>query len=249
MTNENVVTTVRGTPITVADVVQHLKVTGFFRKAIYDVIERHVVRHEYAGLSRQVPDDQVEKKVRERQYLLGIRSEDQLERHLSFHGVSRKQFETYLQEQVIRDVLKQEIVSDEDVREAFTRMPEAYRTVKLSRIMCTERDAALEVLRRAENEQEDFGALARLHSVDHNTRFSGGFIGNVRSGMLTPEVEREIFATKESAVVGPFAEGSLWTVYKVWDAGDLELTDKMMNHVRDRLFDSWLRERVVSAPA
>jgi parvulin-like peptidyl-prolyl isomerase len=67
--------------------------------------------------------------------------------------------------------------------------------------------------------------------------------------MLPAEVEAQAFEASEGAVIGPFRENSLWTVYKVYAVTTPKLTDALKNVIRDQIFSEWLREQVCTVPA
>ena len=97
--------------------------------------------------------------------------------------------------------------------------------------------------------QADFVELARTYSVDDNTRLSGGYIGNLKRGMLPAEVDERAFACGDNEIIGPFSENGLWTIYKVYSRTVTKLNDALTKQIKDHIFEEWLRHQVCVAPA
>ncbi|CAK0779133.1 Parvulin-like PPIase [uncultured Gammaproteobacteria bacterium] len=249
MNFDAIVTTVRGETIKVGDVVAHLKLKGLFRPAIYELIERKVICQGLRELNVVIPEAELAKRSRDARMAMGVESPESFARFLSSHGVGEEDWLEQIQAQVARETLKQSLVTTAKIVDYYRKEPHRFTSVSLARVVCRSREEAERVVAESRDNRQDFVELARCFSVDDSTRQSGGFIGNVKHGMLPPEVEQQAFTAADNAVIGPFHENSLWTVYKVYSVNVPKLTDALKNVIRDQIFNEWLREQVCTVPA
>jgi len=246
---DSVVTTVRGSKIMVSDVIAQLKSKGLFRSTIYELIEQKVVQQSLDQLELTVPDEEIKRRDHHLRASLGITDEILFQDYLKFYGISADQW--YLQNRNAAnfDYLKQHLVTARKVTESFRRDPLRFASVSIARIVCRSREEIDPVLKLIAENEKDFVELARLYSADDSTRLSGGYIGNVKRGMLPLEVEGRAFEGNDNQVIGPFHENGLWTIYKVYSVNVPKLTDALKNVIRDQIFSDWLRQQVCTVPA
>lgn len=246
---DSVVTTVRGAKIRVGDVIVQLKLKGLFRSTIYELIEQQIVQQTLSQLGLSVPEDDVLKRAQHLRASLGIIEDSLFRRYLSFYGISPEQWYHHSRMLASFDYLKHHLVSPRKITESFRRDPLRFASVSVARIVCRSREDAERVSAAIVEKRKDFVELARLHSADDSTRLSGGYIGNVKRGILPPEVENQAFEGSDNQVIGPFHENGLWTFYKVYSVNVPKLTDALKNVIRDQIFSEWLREQVCTVPA
>ncbi|MBI1321196.1 MAG: hypothetical protein GC168_19905 [Candidatus Hydrogenedens sp.] len=249
MNVESVVTTVKGEKIRVTDVMVHLKIKGTFRSAIYELIEQKVIQLTMVELGLIIPEEELDRRAASARAALGIEDADYFKRYLSFYGVSADQWREYIHREAACEYLKQHLVTPRKVTEYFRRDPLRFASVSIARIVCRAHEEAARVLDAIAENRQDFVELARLFSADESTRLSGGFIGNVKRGMLPAEVEQQAFECTDNQVIGPFRETALWTIYKIYSVNVPKLSDALKNVIRDQLFSEWLREQVCTVPA
>jgi len=249
MQPEAVVTTVKGETIRTSDVIVHMKLKGIFRTSIYELIEQKVLRLQFKELGLILDEENVEKKAKSCKISLGIDRPEFFEKYLNYYGISDVQWYETIRTEVIRDALKQHLVTARKITEFYRREPLRFASVSVARIACRTRDEAERVLAAARGNQQDFVELARCFSVDESTRLAGGYIGNVKKGILPLEVDKKAFESVDNMVIGPFRENSLWTVYKIYAVNVPKLTDSLKNIIRDQIFNEWLKEQVCTVPA
>ncbi len=244
-----VVTTVKGEKIRASDVIVHMKLKGIFRTTIYELIEHKVLRLQMAELGLTLDEEEVEKRAQASRISLGVDRQDFFKKYLDYYGISAEQWYDSIRTQAICECLKQHLVTPRKITEFYRREPLRFASVSVARIVCRAREEADRVLAAARGNQQDFVELARCFSADESTRLAGGYIGNVKRGMLPPDVEQQAFESVDNTVIGPFRENSLWTIYKVYAVNVPKLTDALKNVIRDQIFNEWLREQVCTVPA
>lgn len=246
---DTVITSVRGETIRLQDVLTHLKLKGLVRTGIYELIERRVIEQAIRFEGLQVPPEDIEKHARNMRAQFGVSEEGDFSRYLRFYGVTAEQWHDFIRHETYREFLKHHMVTTQKINEFFRLEPLRFASVSVARIACRTAEEAGNVLAAAKANPDDFVRLARSFSCDESTRHSGGFIGNVKRGMLLPEVETQVFSSGENRIVGPFHENTLWTVYHVHAMNVPKLTDALRKVIRDQIFNDWLRKQVSTVPA
>jgi len=244
-----VVTTVKGEKIRASDVIVHMKLKGLFRTAIYELIEHKVLRLRLKEFALALDEEEVERRAKAARSALGLEAPAFFEKYLTYYGVSAEQWYESIRTEAICDCLKQHLITPRKITEFYRREPLRFASVSVARIVCRAREEADRVLDAVRENRKDFVELARCFSADESTRLAGGYIGNVKRGMLPPEVEQQAFEAADNTVIGPFRENSLWTVYKIYAVNVPKLTDALKNVIRDQIFSEWLREQVCTVPA
>lgn len=148
-------------------------------------------------------------------------------------GVSERSYREELRRQVLELKLinvrlrNQVRVTDEDTRAAYRAVLVAERrrlTHQLAWIQLAlpadrvgrERTFALaDTLAARARRGEDFGALARAHSVERQTAKNGGLLPRVPAGQLTPAVAQVALGLDVGAVSAPFRFGNRVIVLKL----------------------------------
>jgi parvulin-like peptidyl-prolyl isomerase len=246
---ETPVTTVKGDAITVADVILHLKAKGTFRSAIYEIIERKVVRYKLQELGIDLSVAELEERAQGRRTLLGLWDDKAFTGYLKHFGVTREQWLDTIAAEILREQLRNAVVTKELVNNFYRQNSTRFTSISVARIACRTKSDAERALAAACDRQEDFVELARLYSVDENTRFSGGYIGNIKRGMLPAEVDERAFSCADNEIIGPFCENGLWTIYKIYSRTLTKLNDTLAKQIKDQIFEDWLRHQVCIAPA
>jgi parvulin-like peptidyl-prolyl isomerase len=246
---DSVVTTVRGAQIRVGDVITQLKIKGIFRSTIYELIEQKVIDQSLQKLGIIVPEDEIAGKAMKLRLSLGIADDLLFRKYLKFYGISADQWSQHNRNLAKLEYLKQCLFSTRKVTESFRGDPLRFASVSVARIVSRTRSDADQVMKVIDLAEKDFVELALLYSADESTRLSGGYIGNVKRGILTPLVEDEAFESVNNQVIGPFSENGLWTIYKIYSVNVPKLTDALKDVIRDQLFREWLREQVCTVPA
>lgn len=249
MDSDAVVTTVKGLPVRVADVIAHLKVKGIFRTAIFEIIERRVIQLKIEEFGIPVPEDLVQRRILERRMLAGLQDDQAFQKYLRFFGITEQQWQESVRIEILRDLLKEHVVSRRQIQDFYKQEAERFTSAALARIACRTRAEAEAALAAARTGEKDFVELARQYSVDESTRYGGGYIGNVKPGMLSSEVDQAVFSAAPEDVIGPFRENTLWTVYKIYNVTTERLSEPVRRQICEMIFEQWLRQQVCTVPA
>ncbi len=243
------VTTVKGDAISVADVILHLKAKGTFRTAIYEIIEQRVIEYKLREHNVTLPQAEIDERVQARRTTLGLWDGAAFTSYLKHFGLTKDQWLATISAEMRRERLRDAVVTKDLVHNYYRQHSSRFTSISVARIACRTKADAEKALSAATDSVTDFVELARQYSVDENTRFSGGYIGNLKRGMLPGEVDERAFACRDDGVIGPFAENGVWTIYKIYSRTVTKLNDALIKQIKDVLFEEWLRHQVCIAPA
>ncbi|MCK5296418.1 MAG: peptidylprolyl isomerase [Alphaproteobacteria bacterium] len=245
---DNVLTTVNGQKINVSDAIAYLKFSGSFRSAIYDLVKCHVIDIKCKEFKIEISETEITKKQEERRMMTGFDNPETFHNHLKMNGITFDLWKTFTLFDIKKDALKTKVVSDKEIKNYFNKHKEKFSFACLARIVCKSSNEIKEV-QSCLREGQDFVNVARQYSIDSNTRYTGGYIGEVGKGILSPEIEKTVFSAKENTVTKPFQENSFWTIYKVFHINNGELNNSVSYWIHDQIFNEWLNNEVHSASA
>jgi hypothetical protein len=243
------VTTVKGDAISVADVILHLKAKGTFRTAIYEIIEQRVIKYKLREYGVTLPQPEIDERVQARRTTLGLWDEAAFAAYLKHFGLTRDQWLETISAEMRRERLRDAVVTKDLVQNYYKQNSARFTSISVARIACRTKADAEKALSTATENLTDFVEVARQYSVDENTRFSGGYIGNLKRGMLPSEVDERAFACRDDGVIGPFNENGMWTIYKIYSRTVTKLNEALAKQIKDVIFEEWLRHQVCIAPA
>jgi hypothetical protein len=249
MDMHSVVATLAGSPITVADVIVHLKANGTFRTAVYQIIENEVVRAKCRDLAVDIREDELDAYAQARRSELGLDDAVKMNQYCRWLGITFDDWSDRIESEFLRSRLARRVIDDAAVTRFYDEHQEELKTVSVSRIVCRSESEISLAGRIIKEEGRDFSSVARELSIEKGTRLCGGFMGSVRRGWLSPEVDRAVFGASDGTVLGPFVENGQWTLYKVEDIAHAELDDELRRRISDQLFARWLEVEVHRAEA
>lgn len=249
MEMQDVLTTVNGNPITVRDVVTHIKFNGTFRNAIYKLIEVHVIANRCEALGVTVDEKEFREFADTKRRLLGLFSAEAMNQYCKWHGIVMDQWNHMVRQELLRTKLIKEIITEGDIDRYFEEHKSDFLMAVLSRIVCTQRQEIDQAKQRILNHGEDFATVAREISIEKNTRIAGGYLGSIRYGSLPAAINEAIFKAEPGCILGPYDQGGYWVLYRVAEINNAHLDDLLKKNIAEQLFAKWLQNEVLTARA
>ncbi len=178
-----------------------------------------------------------------------ITTDEQLRAQLRAEGMTL----AGLRKNLERSIVKRELMSNElgprikvddteVVAEYETNQSSKYfrrATAQLREIVVASRELAVELVARAKA-GEDFAALARSHSTSA-TAGSGGDLGRLTQGELTPDLEAVVFSLEEGAISEPLPIEKGFRI--LWAVATTEEGVIPFDEVREQIFNRLSEER------
>jgi len=237
---DDIVTTVSGTPITVRDVVIHLKASGAFRNAVYQLIETEVVRQQCEAHDVRLQSGELDAYAELRRRELGLTDAIAMNSYCRWLGITFEQWQTGIQTDLLKQKLAEKVVAPDMVEQYYMDHKEQLRTATLSRLVCHSREEAENARQLVTEGSREFFSVARECSIEAGTRMSGGYIGTVTKGVLKPEVDAAVFSSTGPGILGPFPESGCWTLYELMSISNGELVGDVAVRIKSELFAKWM---------
>jgi len=177
-----------------------------------------------------IPDKDKEKKVVldemiEKTLLAQHAVSNKLDQEPEVSSLMKRVREEILGQAVKRKLLRDNPVTDDDVKKRFEQEVEATHKTeyKVRHILVKEEAEARDILAQL-GKGAKFDKLARDKSVDTQSGKNGGELGWINQGMVVPEFFNAVMAMKKGAVsIEPVKSDFGWHIIKVEDARPLKI--------------------------
>jgi parvulin-like peptidyl-prolyl isomerase len=232
--------------ITAEDFIKLLKLGGKFDGLIEELLTNKLMVHEARKQAVSVSVAEIQERVDDLRRARGLhRAKDTLE-FLERLGVSLDDFENYIGEELYREKMLAEITSEARLKEYVQLHLPRFDSVELGYMLLDSEGKAQEIAACLEDEPDMFEELAREHSIDAETRDSGGAMGRIMRGLLPGDVEARIFGASAGQVVGPFpaGKGPMYELFIVRARYSATLDDEqILKDARKLVRDEWVMAR------
>jgi parvulin-like peptidyl-prolyl isomerase len=231
--------------VTADSFIKLLKLKGKFDSLIEELITDKLIVHEAKKQGIAVSVQEVQDRVDELRRARGLhRAKDMLE-FLENMGVSLDEFEIYITEEIYKDKMLDAVTSETRIKSYVQQHLPRFDSVEISYMLLDSEGKAQEVVACLEDEPELFEELAREHSIDSETRESGGAIGRVTRGFLSREIEAKIFGASAGQIVGPLPtnNGLLHEIFIVKNKHSATLDEQTLKDARKLVYDEWIVAR------
>jgi parvulin-like peptidyl-prolyl isomerase len=177
----------------------------------------------------------------------GLNRADATNHWLKSKNLSPADMEAALGRALLLQKMMARVALPEKIEQSFAQHRARFDRVRLARIVVADEGQAQEILAQLREDGNDFGQLARKHSLDARAKASGGRIGLVNRKTLAPPVERAVFAARPGETVGPFRLETNYHLLKVEQLLPGQLTPRVRNLLGRQLFAHWLAEQAKGA--
>ena len=196
-----------------------------------------------------VSDDELQERMNDFRIARELYKSSELDEWLDENELTIEDLENYLESDA--QVIKLKAALDEDdVRRYFFENRKEFEGARLSFIFANEKSVAEEILAQIEDDEAEFGAMAVAHSLDDNTKFSGGYDGWTMRSEMESNLEAALFGASEigpDTILGPIEFGEMWVLVKVWEITLSSLDASTESTIRDNLFQEWLESAMGKA--
>ena len=244
METSDILTTVKGEPISVADVCVRLKTNRIFRNTIVQLIEDKVVARKINQLKIKHNANEIRTYIDQKKIEQGILEPLEMQKYCRWLGISVGQWESYIISAYHKALLKECVIKEKNIENYFSQHKDLYTTISLSRIVKREKQEIDELWSQLKS-GGNFLTIARESSIEANSGMLGGYIGGFKKGMINSLVWDKGLEAGEGQLIGVFQEQSFWTLYRVESINYGELTHELKVNIKERLFNDWLKSEVV----
>ena len=233
-----------GEAISVAELLQTLKLTGQFEGLIEQLVRDRITVRAARKQDVRVSDEEIQERADQFRRVRGLHRASDTNKYLDALGVSLDEFETFLRDGLCQEKMMERVCSDEAVRAFFKLNSPRFDSIEVSHIVLDSEGKAKEMISVLRDDPDSFEEMAREHSIA-DTRERGGLIGKVLRGSLRGDVEAKVFNAAAGELLGPFASSDRTTfeIFRVNTKHPAKLDDDTATEVRQLLREDWLRAR------
>jgi hypothetical protein len=247
MNMQSLLARVDSEPITIADIITHLKTQGVFRNALQQLVEQRVIAQQCEVFGISVSAEELQQHGETKRRLLGFNDTLTLHKHCRTQGISLTQWNAMIQTEIQRSKLKNRVINALDIERYFSLHKHEFLMAVLSRIVCATQAEAEYCKQRLESQGENFAQLASVSSIEKTTRLAGGYLGAIRYGTLPPAINSAVFSAAPGSVHGPFAMAGYWVIFRVNEFTQNELCGSLQRRIGEQLFNEWLQQRMAQS--
>jgi putative peptide maturation system protein len=231
--------------VTLPELLRHAQLRGHlgFLQTIADLI---LIRQAAAQLGLEISDEELQAAADEFRAAHNLHKAADLLRWLAAQHLPLSAWEAGLEDDLLTEKLRAALTADK-VELYFAQNKLAFEAATITRIVVAEESLAKELRAQICEEEADFYALARAHSLDAATRPASGYVGGVRRADLSATLEAAIFGAAAGAVVGPCKTEAGWELVKVEARPPAQLDAATRAQIEALLFAEWLAERRAKA--
>jgi hypothetical protein len=228
--------------ITAADFVKWLKLTNKFEDLVIELVNQKVMVHGSKKYGVSVDTAEIQERFDDVRRVAGLHRAEDTQAWLKEQRISLDEMEKFVAEEIARDKLMEQIITEAAVEEYFKLNSPKFQTVEARHILADNLDKAKEIKELLEDDLDQFADLCMEHSLDGDTKAKGGAMGAVRRGTLPDEIDAKIFNAAVGDVVGPIElqEGVLYDIIVVDKVIDPKLTPEVTGEIAKALQEEWL---------
>lgn len=189
--------------------------------------------------------EEVQERADQFRRLLGLHRAKDTNEYLDGMGVSLDEFELYIVESLYKDKVQQAVCTEQAIEDYFSLNSPKFDAVDISHIVLDSEGKAREIMALLEDDPEGFEELVLEHSLDEETKDTGGEIGKAMRGTMEDEIEAKIFNAAVGDIIGPFrsGDGLIYEIFKVTQKYPAKLNESTLKEVHKLVYDQWLEAR------
>lgn len=238
--HESVVAVVNGEEISRNDLARQCLV-HYGDEVLDSLINYHLVQQECKKRNLAVTKQEVDEEIDRVAKRFGVSTAQWLKMLANERGIQPAQYA----KDIIWPTLALSRLADERVKVTEQDVRDAYEanfgaSVKARLIACTSAEAAQQVWQLARQNPEEFGNLAKEHSVDINSASAKGLIQPIRRHVGDKELERVAFELRPGEISPVIQVGDQFVILKCEEL--LPPTPMPMEQVREQLIEA-IREK------
>jgi parvulin-like peptidyl-prolyl isomerase len=224
--------------------INNLKLGGRFDTLLEEFINDRLVVHAAKKQGVVVTPKELQDRADQLRRVRGLHRAADMKRYLDSLKVTVQQYEDFIAETLYYEKMMEQVLSDAAVDKYFRLNSPKFDSIDVSHILVESAGMAKEIIAILEDEPEQFGDLAREHSIA-DTRKEGGSIGRIMRGSLQSDVESKVFHAKPGTVLGPFPspDGSCFEIFMVNDKRPATFDDEVKNEIRRVIKEEWIAAR------
>ena len=225
--------------ITPEEIIKFLALSGQSGSLLAEMIKNKEVQKKAKELNIEASDEELQKYADSFRAAHGLYSSEETVSFLENNGLTEEDFEQFCELNLLISAVKDKLADENKINEHFVNNRSAYDRTRISMIVVADENLANEIIMEITEEDADFHALARKHSLDEMTKYAGGYIGWITRQALPPESSAKVFNAEAGEVIGPFPVEKNFQLIFIEEVRRAEISDNLKEVIKDRIFDEW----------
>lgn len=228
--------------ITPEEVIKFLSLAGQSQSICAEIIKNKEVMKKAKELKIEVSDEQLQQFADTFRTIRGLHSAEEMLNFLKNAGLTEDDLEAFCEASLLTAALKEHLADEKKIEEYFINKRSEFDLARVSIMLVKEENLANEIIMQVTEDGEDFHALARRHSLDEATKYSGGYVGLISRKMLSPEITAKVFNAAAGDLLGPFQRDDLFQLILVEEVTKAELNDDVKEAIKESIFQEWVSQ-------
>jgi len=225
---------------TAAEVVKYLNLSGQGSSIYAAMIRDREVVKKAEALSLSIPDEALQASVDQYRSSRGMYNVEETLESLQRSGLAIDDLEVFCEVSLLTQSLKHHLADTAAIEAYFVNNRARFDRARISILIVDKAPLADELAMQVTEDEADFHALARKHSIDLNTRFGGGYLGFVARNALSEALSAKVFNADAGQLLGPFEMNGNYQLVLVEEVVKPELDERIKAEIQEALFMEWL---------
>ncbi|MDY6837284.1 MAG: peptidylprolyl isomerase [Thermodesulfobacteriota bacterium] len=223
-----------------------LKMSNEFPLLAEKVIRDKITVQEAKKKGISVSTEEVQQEADDFRRVAALHRAKDTQEWMDQRGLTLDEFEIFVTERIYKKKMVETITSEQSIEEYFKLNSPKFDSADIRHIVVDSEAKAKELMSLLSEDPEGFGELAKEHSLDNETRKTGGQIGGLRRGVLPDEVSAKVFNASAGDVVGPLelGDGYFYEIIQVTAVNPASLDDSTKEEIGELLYNDWLEARL-----
>jgi len=232
--------------ITAEQFIGILKMSNEFPLLAEKIIRDKITVQEAKKKGLSVSTEEVQQEADDFRRVAALHRAKDTQEWMDTRGLTLDEFETFVTERIYKKKMVETITSDQAIEEYFKLNSPKFDSADIRHIVVDTEAKAKELMSLLSEDPDSFSELAREHSLDSETRKTGGQIGGLRRGVLPDEVSAKVFNASAGDVIGPLqlGDGYFFEIVQVTAMNPASLDDSTKEEIGELIYNEWLEARL-----
>lgn len=215
---------------------------GRLLSLLHEAVVEELIRQQADSLGLSVSVARLQQAADVFRRRLGLVTAASTHEWLANHRLTTADWQQNLEIEVLEAQVRDHLFTERVVQE-FAAHPEKYERYTVRLIVVAHEDLAQEMLLQLIEEDQDFAALAKTHSI-HATRTRGGLLESILVAELPGEIHAAVSDAEVGNVVGPVSLPEGFCLVRLESRAPAVADRATLDAIEMQMFEKWLQEQV-----
>lgn len=214
---------------------------------IREIAKRMLLNNKIQELDIAVSEDEEGMLLEKVKQKFNLQDEASYQEFLDSQGVTAEELNNSVvyEEQLAR--LRDQLVSKEEVLEAFAKSRLMREQVAFSIIRVQSKELADQICNELQNDFKDFSELARAHSMGENAE-QGGLIGPLPLSAVNPTLVQVLTNMRPGQMTQPIpSDNDTFIIIQLNSLQRMSMNSQIAESLKNQLFNKWINDQLAEA--